>query len=361
MRLDSSGNLGLGVTPSAWQTFTSVLEVPGGALAGISANQVGVWQNCFYNSSSFKYKSTGTATFYQLAGGTHSWNTAPSGTAGNTISFTTAMTLDASGNLLVGTTLNNSYKAHIAAGDVGNTVLDGLAISNLSNAGGTGTGVRLLFKLAKFESATENRKFAAIEAISTASNGEAIALSFYTQNSASAGNPVERARITSAGDFLVGTTTAQTNPGGAVVNATFSSGIVCGGATRSSLVNDRINFNGSYFYVLNASNAGVRLDNGATSWAAQSDERTKVIIEPIVNAIEKVSALRSVIGRYKTDEENARRSFLIAQDVQAVLPEAVSEDKDEAKTLSLRYTEVIPLLVAAIKELSVKVTALESK
>jgi len=103
MRLDSAGNLGLGVTPSAWTTFTSAIEVPGGALAGISANQVGVWQNCFYNSSSFKYKSTAAATLYQQAGGTHVWYNAASGTAGNNITFTQAMTLDASGNLGIGT------------------------------------------------------------------------------------------------------------------------------------------------------------------------------------------------------------------------------------------------------------------
>jgi len=135
------------------------------------------------------------------------------GTASTPIIFKTQETervrITAGGDLLVGTTLNNSYKAHIAAGDVGNTVLDGLAISNLSNAGGSGTGVRLLFKLAKFETAVENRKFAAIEAISTASNGEAIALSFYVQNSASAGNPVERARLTSGGIFLVGKTSSN--------------------------------------------------------------------------------------------------------------------------------------------------------
>jgi hypothetical protein len=112
MRLDSAGNLGLGVTPSAWTTFTSAIEVPGGALAGISANQVGVWQNCFYNSSSFKYKSTAAATLYQQSGGTHVWYNAASGTAGNNITFTQAMTLDASGNLLVGTT-SGSTKMYV--------------------------------------------------------------------------------------------------------------------------------------------------------------------------------------------------------------------------------------------------------
>ena len=141
MRIDASGNLGLGLTPSAWQTFTSALEVPGGALAGISANQVGVWQNCFYNSSSFKYKSTAAATLYQQAGAVHAWYNAASGTAGNTISFTQAMTLDASGNLGIGTTSPAGKLDIQSASGSGNTVLmRGGTYTNISFA----TGIRFL-------------------------------------------------------------------------------------------------------------------------------------------------------------------------------------------------------------------------
>ena len=56
------------------------------------------------------------------------------------------------------------------------------------------------------------------------------------------------------------------------------------------------------------------------------------------------------IGKFKTDSEETRRSFLIAQDVQAVFPEAV-EASDPDK-LGVQYTDMIPLLVAAIKELA---------
>lgn len=107
-----------------------------------------------------------------------------------------------------------------------------------------------------------------------------------------------------------------------------------------------------------ANGFGVSLAWNSQSWSSVSDERKKDIIEPIANGLAKVNSLRSVIGKFKT-EEGVRRSFLIAQDVQAVLPEAVSQD--ESGTLQLRYTEVIPLLVAAIKELSAKVTVLENK
>jgi trimeric autotransporter adhesin len=106
-----------------------------------------------------------------------------------------------------------------------------------------------------------------------------------------------------------------------------------------------------------AATNGVQLASGGTSWTSLSDERQKDIIEPISNASEKLATLRTVIGKYKTDDSSVRRSFLIAQDVQAVLPEAISNikpDKDSEDTteyLGLSYTDVIPLLVAAINEI----------
>lgn len=116
--------------------------------------------------------------------------------------------------------------------------------------------------------------------------------------------------------------------------------------------------NGNYV-VINDAAAGVYLGYSATSWTATSDERLKTDLVPIENAASKVSTLRAVTGRFKTDEVGKSRSFLIAQDVQAVLPEAV--DASDPDKLGVQYTDVIPLLVAAIKELSAKVTALESR
>jgi hypothetical protein len=124
------------------------------------------------------------------------------------------------------------------------------------------------------------------------------------------------------------------------------------------------------FYVVNSS-AGVYLGAGSTSWASASDERLKDIIEPITNGLTKVASLRTVIGKYKTDAEGTRRSFLIAQDVQAVLPEAISTTMvkdDNTEYLGVAYTDVIPLLVASIKELktindslTARIVALEGK
>lgn len=110
-----------------------------------------------------------------------------------------------------------------------------------------------------------------------------------------------------------------------------------------------------------ANSNGVKLAINGTSWTSLSDARLKDIIEPITNAASKVSALRSVIGKFKKEADGVRRPFLMAQDVQAVLPEAVNVAKDAMGTLELSYTDVIPLLVAAINELTARITNLETK
>jgi hypothetical protein len=107
-----------------------------------------------------------------------------------------------------------------------------------------------------------------------------------------------------------------------------------------------------------ANTNGVILSVNGTSWSSASDERLKTDILPIQNGLEKIASLRAITGRYKTDKEGTSRSFLIAQDVQSVLPEAVSINSGDGY-LNLSYTDVIPLLVASIKELKVQVDELK--
>jgi len=111
---------------------------------------------------------------------------------------------------------------------------------------------------------------------------------------------------------------------------------------------------------------GVSLANGGTSWGSLSDEKLKTAITPFEDATQKINSLRAGTGRYLTDEESVSRSFLIAQDVQKVLPEAVTEDA--SGNLVLQYTDIIPLLTAAIQEqqaliesLTTRLAALEAK
>jgi len=112
--------------------------------------------------------------------------------------------------------------------------------------------------------------------------------------------------------------------------------------------------------------AGPYVSAGGTSWTNSSDERLKNITGLIANGLESVNTLRAARYTWKDDSTNKPKVGLIAQDVQKVLPEVIEtftkyNSEDTTEYLGVTYTEVIPLLVAAIQELSAKVTALEAK
>jgi hypothetical protein len=118
MTLDASGNLGLGVTPSAWLSTVKAIQFGG---AG-SVFSIGNTNNTFLSSNEFInasgdiiYINSTFATRYQQFQGSHRWLNAPSGTAGNAITFTLAMILDASGRLGIGVTSPTAV-LHLKAG-----------------------------------------------------------------------------------------------------------------------------------------------------------------------------------------------------------------------------------------------------
>ena len=146
MRLDASGNLGLGVTPSAWSSSYKAIQISSRVSLAGDANQTVLGNNWFTNTSGTStYIATAQATVYSQTSGEHRWFNAPSGTANTTISFTQAMTLDASGRLLIGTTTSpsaTSMKAVVVGASGGdayyefaNSAGGGGAIGSNSGAG----------------------------------------------------------------------------------------------------------------------------------------------------------------------------------------------------------------------------------
>lgn len=109
---DANGNLGLGVIPSAWVDY-KVLQFVGGSISSYTNNNFfEVNQNAYWNGV-YRYVNNGFASRYQQNVGRHEWYQAISGTAGNTISFTQAMTLFANGNLGLGQTTDAGYKLDV--------------------------------------------------------------------------------------------------------------------------------------------------------------------------------------------------------------------------------------------------------
>lgn len=95
----------------------------------------------------------------------------------------------------------------------------------------------------------------------------------------------------------------------------------------------------------------------------RSDRRAKSDIKVIENALEKVETLSgNTYELHNTSGGTTRSAGLIAQEVQEVLPEAVTRDNEEdGGMLRLNYNSVIALLVESVKELSAEVKGLKAE
>jgi hypothetical protein len=206
MRITSAGNVGIGVTPSAWVTHKA-LQI--GARASISSGttltQVG--NNYFYDGS-YKYIATAASTAYQQDAGVHAWFNAPSGTAGNAITFTQAMTLDASGNLLLGTT--SQLRSGLASFAGSSTSVNQLVLAD-TNAYNASPTVQQTFTFKSNTAGTYVDGGFIRVTKANATDGNTLSNMTFATNTGSAA--VEAMRIDSSGNLLVGITSARANAG----------------------------------------------------------------------------------------------------------------------------------------------------
>ena len=171
--------------------------------------------------------------------------------------------------------------------------------------------------------------------------------------------------IDSSGNVLVGTTTAGSSTpkfrsvGGSWAGEFVNNNAVLCTATGTSGF-------AAYFQTSNTTAAGYIFTNGATtSYSTSSDYRLKENVEPMVGALEKISALKPVTYTWKADG-SAGQGF-IAHELQAVIPDCVVGEKDaideEGKPVyqGIDPSKLVATLTAAIQELNAKVTALEAQ
>ena len=371
LTIDTSGNLGLGVTPSAWSSaFGPVIQVKaatgGGALTGSSADNFRMFANTFYDGA-YKRIDAGYATQYEQAAGQHSWYTAGTSTANSSITFTQAMTLDASGNLCLNTTNAVSKLVIFEGAAAGATVPAVITLGPRSTTVASGEVLGRVQFYSNDASPSSAGVVGKIDCIATSTFvGDCeTALTFHT-NDGAAGTIAERVRITAAGEILVGTSSAS-------ASANAGAKIFPGGTMRCVNADSTNSTENWSMYSTGAANYRFYVGWGGTVYAtnttisAISDQRFKENIQDLDVGLDAILALKPRKFDWKEGKGKdikGDRGF-IAQEIAQVFPDLVDEWKDPAPEGEEPYKSVrqdlIPVLVKAIQELTARVAALESK
>jgi hypothetical protein len=231
------------------------------------------------------------------------------------------MVLDASGNLGVGTTTPGT-RLHI-------TGSNGLFAQFLNSANNTGEGIAI-------GSGTN------LGRIST--NGASTAMAFEI-------NAVEKARITSGGELVVGGTSPQgliTAQGDASIFGNLNSNATVGSGTRYHAV----------WYENGTERGSVTSNGSATAYNTSSDARLKENIAPADDSASLVDAIQVRKFDWKSNGSHQRYG-MIAQELDAVFPEAVTKSEDPERMMAVDYSKLVPMLVKEIQSLRARVAALE--
>jgi len=260
---------------------------------------------------------------------------------------TTAVTIDTSQNVSVGSATNTTYGklSVFNAQSDGNQTIANSGILFANSVGG---------------------QFAQAAIWPFGSSGFAGSLLFGTSPSGSGTfTPTERMRIASDGKVFVGTGTDFTdNPQqGLILYAANNNSqlVVCHGSGTSS---------GTYFakFDYNASTIGTITQNGTTAVAynTSSDYRLKENIAPLTGALNKVALLKPVTYTWKASPEETGEGF-IAHELAEVCPQAVHGTKDEVNAdgnpvyQGIDTSFLVATLTAAIQELKAELDELKAK
>ncbi len=355
--INTTGNVGVGTSPSAWGGTYKAIQVIGAAMWSSSDGlNTHFTNNVYYDGSLWRYRVAGAALGYTQNSGVHNWYTSPSGAADGDASPTLRMSLSNAGTLnVVGTVTAGAFSGALTGSLTGNVTgnVSGSSGSTTGNAAGSST------------SCTGNSATATLATKASTlsqSGGSGTAMTFVWDGS-TGGQP----------NWLWGSNDGITHK---VFNPSVFN--VASAGVAGSITHYHSRGDGAAYPVVwmpsadnqpaySCTTVTVQSDIGrlaansiyATGEVyAYSDRRVKTDIINIPNALSKVLKLNGVIYT-RTDEQHLgkRQTGLIAQDVLAVLPEAVDENKDGMYALA--YGNLVGLLVEAIKELHAEVAELK--
>jgi hypothetical protein len=166
--------------------------------------------------------------------------------------------------------------------------------------------------------------------------------------------------------FGVSSANITTNAGYFATNTTsyhLALGNTSTSAAAANIYVNRQNVNGVsiQFRRANLDVGSITVSTTGTQYNTNSDRRLKTDIEPIANGTEKLMAMNPVTHKWKADPDADVVHGFIAQEMQEIVPEAVSGDPDGEEMMSMDYGRITPVLVAALQDAHNKIAALEER
>ena len=147
-------------------------------------------------------------------------------------------------------------------------------------------------------------------------------------------------------------------------------GLIIQSATTSALItlNGRMNNSGSTTTAIEfkdgstaTTEGSITVTSSGTTYNTTSDRRLKTDIEPIADATDKLMAMNPVTHTWINDPSADAVHGFIAQEMQEIVPEAVSGDPDGEEMMSMDYGRITPVLVAALQDAVKEITALKER
>lgn len=185
----------------------------------------------------------------------------------------------------------------------------------------------------------------------------------------------ERMRINSNGTVLVGISSETATPtyGAVYINGDRSVGstndypqifVSHNSSNNHGIVIKELGSSGNAIRFLNSSGTvigSVTTSASGTTYNTASDLRLKTDIQPIDHATDMLMAMNPVSHKWKADPDADAVVGFIAQEMQEIVPEAVSGDADSDDMMSMDYGRITPVLVAALQDAHKKIEQLEQR